>query len=61
MNCGVVEIVKHSTLRWFGHVERMSENGTKKRTYKSGKDAVGVKGRFPGKLTCSGSNYSVIF
>ncbi len=22
MNCGVVEVVKHSTLRWFGHCER---------------------------------------
>ncbi len=23
MSCGVVEMVKHSPLRWFGHLERM--------------------------------------
>ncbi len=23
MNCGVVEVIKRSTLRWFGHLERM--------------------------------------
>ncbi len=25
MSCGVVEMVKHSTLRWFGHLERMDK------------------------------------
>ncbi len=25
MSCGVVEMVKRSTLRWFGHLERMDE------------------------------------
>ncbi len=25
MSCGVVEMVKCSTLRWFGHLERMDE------------------------------------
>ncbi len=25
INCEVVEVVKHSTLRWFGHLERMGE------------------------------------
>ncbi len=25
MNCGVVEMVKRSTLRWFGHLEGMDE------------------------------------
>ncbi len=25
MSCGVVEMVKHSTLRWFEHLERMDE------------------------------------
>ncbi len=26
MSCGVVEKVKCSTLRWFGHLERMNES-----------------------------------
>ncbi len=26
MNCGVVEVVKCCTLRWFGHLERMGED-----------------------------------
>ncbi len=25
MNCGVVEVIKCSTLRWFGHFERIGE------------------------------------
>ncbi len=25
MSCGVVEMVKCNTLRWFGHIERMDE------------------------------------
>ncbi len=25
MSCGVVEMVKCSTLRWFGHLERMDD------------------------------------
>ncbi len=26
MSCVVVEVVKRSTLRWFGHLERMGES-----------------------------------
>ncbi len=47
MNCGVVEVVKHSALRWSGHLERMEGDELTKRIYKSGVDAVGVKGRSP--------------
>ncbi len=36
MNCGVVEVVKCSTLRWFGHLERMGGDELRKRIYKSG-------------------------
>ncbi len=31
MKCGVVEGVKHNTLRWFGHMERMAESEMTKR------------------------------
>ncbi len=26
LNSGVVEVVKHSTLGWFGHIKRMGRN-----------------------------------
>ncbi len=26
MSCGVVEVMKHSTLRWFGHLGKMGES-----------------------------------
>lgn len=29
--CGVIERVKHYTLRWFGHVERMGDKESTKR------------------------------
>ncbi len=35
MSCGVVEMVKRSTLRWFGHLERMDERELTKRIYRS--------------------------
>ncbi len=50
MNCGVVEVVKCNTLRWFGHLERMGGDKLTKRIYKSGVDAVGVRRRPPVKL-----------
>jgi len=46
MNCGVVEVVKHSTLRWFGHLERMGSEMTRK-IYNGRVDAAGVRGRPP--------------
>ena len=49
MNCGVVEVVKRNTLRWFGHLERMGESEMTRRIYKGGVDAVGVRGRPPVK------------
>ncbi len=45
INCGVVEEVKCSNLRWSGHLERMEGDELTKRIYKSGVDAVGVKRR----------------
>ena len=47
MNCGVVEGVKGSTITWFGHWERLGQDGVTKRIDKSGVNAVAVKGRPP--------------
>ena len=47
MNCGVVEMVKRSTVRWFGHLERMGRSGMARRIYKDAVDAVGVRGSPP--------------
>ena len=49
MKCGVVELVKRNTLRWFGHIERMDESVMTKRLYKSSIEGVGVRGRPPVK------------
>ncbi len=35
VGCGVVEWVKRSTLRWFGHIERMGNEEFVKRVYLS--------------------------
>ncbi len=35
MSCGVVEMVKLSTLSWYGHLERMDERELTKRIYRS--------------------------
>ncbi len=45
MICGVVEMMKRSTLRWFGHLERMYERELTKRIYRSKIDAGNVRGR----------------
>ncbi len=47
MSCGVVEMVKRSTLRWFGHLERMDERELTKRIYRSKIDAGNVRGQPP--------------
>ncbi len=49
MKGGVVEGVKHNTLRWFGHMERMAESEMTKRVYMSVVDVVGSRGRPPVK------------
>ncbi len=43
MNCGVVETVKCSTMRRFGHMERMDESELTKRIYKCKIVAVNVR------------------
>ncbi len=44
MNCGLVEVVKCRTFKWFGHLERMVGDELTKKIYKSRVDTVGVKG-----------------
>ncbi len=45
MSCGLVEMLKRRTLRWFGHLERMDERELTKRIYRSKIDAGNVRGR----------------
>ncbi len=47
MSCGVVEMVKHSTMIWLGHLERMDKRELTKRIYRSKIDAGNVRGRPP--------------
>ena len=49
MKCEVVEVVKRSTLRWFGHMERMPGSEMTKRVYRSVVKAVAARGRPPVK------------
>ncbi len=43
--CGVVECVKRSTLRWFGHVERMENEEFVKKVYRSSVEGPNRRGR----------------
>ncbi len=43
--CGVVEWVKRSTLRWFGHIERMRNEKFVKKVYLSSAEGTNRKGR----------------
>ncbi len=48
VGCGGVEWVKMSTLRWFGHIERM-ENDFVKKVYWSSVEGPNRKGRLLGR------------
>ncbi len=43
--CGVVEWVKRSTLRWFGHIERMENEDFIKTVYLSSVEGPNRRGR----------------
>ncbi len=43
--CGVVEWVKRSILRWFGHIERMGNDEFVKRVYLSSAESTNRRGR----------------
>ncbi len=45
MECGVVEWVKRSTLRWFGHIERMGNEEFIKKVYLSSVEGTNRRGR----------------
>ncbi len=48
VGCGVVEWVKRSTLRWFGHIERM-ENEEFVKVYLGSVEGMNKRGRPPGR------------
>ncbi len=45
VGCGVVEWVKRSTLRWFGHIEIMGNEEFVKRVYLSSGEGTNRRGR----------------
>ncbi len=45
MGCGVVEWVKRSTLRWFGHIERMENDEFVKKVYQGSAEGPNGRGR----------------
>ncbi len=45
VGCGVVEWVKGSTLRWFGHTERMGNEEFVKKVYRSSVEGTNKRGR----------------
>ncbi len=49
MDCKVVEWVKRSVLRWYGHVVRMNECEFTERVYESTIEGRGVRGKPPVK------------
>ena len=47
VRCGVVEWVKRSTLRWFGHIEMMGNEELVKQAYLSSVEGTNRRGRLP--------------
>ncbi len=45
VGCGVMEWVKRSTLRWFGHIERMGYEEIAKKVYLSSIEGTSMRGR----------------
>ncbi len=45
VGCGVVEWVKRSTLRWFGHIERLGNEEFVKKVYLSSTEGTNRRGR----------------
>ncbi len=44
VGCGVVEWVKKRTLRWFGHIERMGNEGFLKKVYLASVEGMNRRG-----------------
>ncbi len=49
VGCGVVEWVKQSTLRWFGHIERMGNEEFVKKVYMGSVEGTNRRGRSLGR------------
>ncbi len=49
VGCGVVERDKRSTLRWFGHIERMGNEELVKEVYLSSVEGTTRRGRLLGR------------
>ena len=49
MNCGVVEWVKRSALKWFEPIERMGSDEFVKKVYMSESGTPNSRGRPPGR------------
>ncbi len=49
VGCGVVEWVKRSTLRWFGHIERIGNEEFVKKVYLSSAEGTNRRGRLLGR------------
>ncbi len=49
VGCGVVECMKRCTLRWFGHIERMENEESVKKEYRSSVEGPTRRGRPLGK------------
>ncbi len=45
MGCGMVEWVKRSTLRWFGHIERIENEEFVKKVYRSSVEGMNRRER----------------
>ncbi len=45
VRCGVVQCVGRSTLRWFGHIERMGNEEFVKKVYLSNAEGTNRRGR----------------
>ncbi len=53
----MVEWVKRSTLRWFGHIERMANEEFVKRVYLSSVEGINRRGRPLGRWEDKGKEY----
>ncbi len=49
VGCSVVEWVESSTLRWFGHIERMETEELVKKVYLSSVEGLNMRGRPHGR------------
>ncbi len=61
VGCGVVEWVKRSTRRWFGHIERMGNEEFVKKVYLSSAEGMNRRGRPLGRWKNRVKEYFLFF